>query len=173
MALEVLVDNRDGNVWEVPVSKLSWKTQKRGAGTLECTMINEEPLKNKVVSGAIVRVTEGKNKIFYGFNKKAGFGKSSEFVITAYDQIKYLKYSDTFIMPAMTAGAALKQIAGQYGLKLGIVAGTSVKMPAMVEDDTEALDLIMKYIDSTLVATNKSFILYDDFALYVYAILKI
>lgn len=164
MTLEVLIDNRDGNIWEVPVHSLSWKTVKTGgAGVLECNLINSEPLKNKVVSGAVVRVTDGDHKIFYGFSKKRGFSKSDEFKFTAYNQLKYLKYSDTFVMASMTATQALTQICKDYGLTTGIVADTQYKLPAMVEEEKEALDVLAKYLDSTLIATNENFVIYDEF----------
>lgn len=162
--LEVLIDNRDGAIYEVPVTSISWKTERRGkASELNVTMLNPEPLKDKVVSGAIVRVTENAHKIFYGYSFKAGFGKNSEFKITAYDQLKYFMYNDTFVLKSMPAEAAITQICSQLGRKLSTAAATGFKAPAMIEDDKKALDVIMKYIDSAIVATNQSFVFMDDF----------
>ncbi|WP_312124091.1 XkdQ/YqbQ family protein [Lysinibacillus boronitolerans] len=162
--MEVLIDNRDGAIYEVPVTSLSWKTEKRGkASELNVSMLNPEPLKNKVVSGAIVRVTDGTHKIFYGYSFKAEFGKSSEFKITAYDQLKYFMYNDTFVLKSMPAEAAITQICNQLGRKLSAVAATGFKAPAMIEEDKKALDVIMKYIDSAIVATNQSFVFMDNF----------
>ncbi|HWL13453.1 MAG TPA: hypothetical protein VNQ57_10725 [Ureibacillus sp.] len=164
MALEVLIDNRDGVIWEVPLSSLTWKTVKTGgAGVLDCTLINLDPLKDKVVSGAVVRATYGEQKIFYGYSKKRAFSMSEEFKITAYDQLKYLKYSDTFVLSSMTASAAFQKICSDFGVTIGIVDDTKYKLPAMVEEDKEALDVLAKCLDSTLVATNNNFVMYDDF----------
>ena len=117
--MEVLIDNRDGNIYEVPVTSVSWKTEKTGkASELNVTLLNPEPLKNKVSSGAIVRVTDDTHKVFYGYSFKAGFGKNSEFKITAYDKLKYFMYNDTFVLPSMAAEKAIERICGKVGLSL-------------------------------------------------------
>ncbi len=164
MAMEVLVDNRDGKIYEVPVTSISWKTEKVGtASVLDVAMLSPTPLKDKIVSGAIVRVMDGQNKIFYGYVFKTSFGKNSEFKITAYDQLKYFMYNDTFVIKSMPAEAAIAQICNQLKRKLSVVTPTGFKAPQMSEDDKKALDVIHKYIDSTIVATNQSFVFMDDF----------
>lgn len=162
--IEVLIDNRDGNIYEIPVTSISWKTEKTGKSSeLNVNLLNPKPLENKIVSGAIVRVTDDEHKIFYGYSFKAGFGISSEFKITAYDQLRYLMYNDTFVMKSMQAEAAIAQICSQAKLKLSVSTKTGYKAPAMIEEDKKALDVVMKYIDSAIVATNQSFVFMDNF----------
>jgi hypothetical protein len=162
--IEVLVDNRDGNIYEVPVTSLSWKTEKTGkASELNVNLLNPKPLENKILSGAIVRVIDGKHKVFYGYSFKAGFGKDSEFNIIAYDQLKYLMYEDTFVIPSMLAEKAIERICSIANLKLSSVVKTGFTAPGMVEEDKKALDVIMKCIDSAIVATNQSFVFMDEF----------
>lgn len=162
--IEVLIDNRDGNIYEIPVTSLSWKTEKTGkASELNVNLLNPKPLENKIVSGAIVRVIDGKHKIFYGYSFKTGFGKSNEFKVTAYDQLRYLMYNDTFVMKSMQAEEGIAQICNQATLKLSTTTKTGYKAPAMIEEDKKALDVIMKYIDSAIVATNQSFVFMDNF----------
>ncbi|UED79196.1 hypothetical protein FH508_0017315 [Lysinibacillus sp. CD3-6] len=164
VGIEVLVDNRDGNIYEVPVTSLSWKTEKTGkASELTVNLLNPNPLENKIVSGAIVRVIDGKHKVFYGYSFKAGFGKDSDFNIIAYDQLKYLMYEDTFVIPSMLAEKAIERICSIANLQLSSVAKTGFTTPGMVEEDKKALDVIMKCIDSAIVATNQSFVFMDEF----------
>ncbi|MFJ7663943.1 hypothetical protein ACIQXW_16355 [Lysinibacillus sp. NPDC097162] len=164
VGIEVLVDNRDGNIYEVPVTSLSWKTEKTGkASELNVNLLNPNPLENKIVSGAIVRVIDGKHKVFYGYSFKAGFGKDSDFKIIAYDQLKYLMYEDTFVIPSMLAEKAIERICSIANLQLSSVAKTGFTTPGMVEEDKKALDVIMKCIDSAIVATNQSFVFMDEF----------
>ncbi|WP_337980655.1 XkdQ/YqbQ family protein [Lysinibacillus sp. JNUCC-52] len=159
-----MVDNRDGNIYEVPVTSLSWKTEKTGkASELTVNLLNPNPLENKIVSGAIVRVIDGKHKVFYGYSFKAGFGKDSDFNIIAYDQLKYLMYEDTFVIPSMLAEKAIERICSIANLQLISVAKTGFTTPGMVEEDKKALDVIMKCIDSAIVATNQSFVFMDEF----------
>ncbi|KHF30174.1 hypothetical protein LR68_01301 [Anoxybacillus sp. BCO1] len=108
--MEVLIDNRDGTVWDMPVSSVQWKTSRIGkAGTLDAKLVIEQPTKFPVNSGAIIRVTDRSYKIFYGYVFETGFNTSSEFHVKAYDQLRYLMYNDTFVFSATTATAGIKK----------------------------------------------------------------
>ena len=162
--MEVLIDNLNGTVWDMPVLSIEWKTERIGkVGTLDATLIVSEPLKHPIDNGNIIRVTDGKDNIFYGFVFEAGFTKEDDVKIKAYDQLKYLMYNDTFVFPATTATAAIKKIATDAQLKIGTFEETGYKVPALIEDDKKALDVAVKFLDSTLIATNRNFVLYDDF----------
>lgn len=162
--MEVLIDNRDGTIWEMPVSNVQWKTSRIGkAGTLDAKLVIEQPTKFPVNSGAIIRVTDGAHKIFYGYVFETGFNTSSEFGVKAYDQLRYLMYNDTFVFSSTTATAGIKKIATDAGLKIGTFEETGYKVPAMVEDNKKALDVVSKFLDSTLIATNRNYVLFDNF----------
>ncbi|WP_432199561.1 XkdQ/YqbQ family protein [Anoxybacillus gonensis] len=162
--MEVLIDNRDGTIWEMPVSNVQWKTSRIGkAGTLDAKLVIEDPLKFPVNSGAIIRVTDGSYKIFYGYVFETGFNASSDFSVKAYDQLRYLMYNDTFVFSSTTATAGIKKIASDAGLKIGTFEETGYKVPAMVEDNKKALDVVAKFLDSTLIATNRNYVLFDNF----------
>lgn len=162
--MEVLIDNRDGTVWDMPVSSVQWKTSRIGkAGTLDAKLIIEQPTKFPVNSGAIIRVTDGEYNFFYGYVFETGFNTSSEFSVKAYDQLRYLMYNDTFVFSSTTATAGIKKIAADAGLKIGTFEDTGYKVPAMVEDNKKALDVVAKFLDSTLIATNRNYVLFDNF----------
>lgn len=162
--MEVLIDNRNGTVWNMPVSSIEWKTSRIGkAGSLAASLVIEEPLKYPIKSGDVIRVKDGKTKIFYGYVFEIEISQDDEVTIKAYDQIKYLMYNDTFVMPSSTATAAIKKIAKAANLKVGAFENTSYKVPGIVEDDKQALDVVSKFLDSTLIATNRNYVLFDNF----------
>lgn len=162
--MEVLVDNRDGTVLDIPISSLSWSTERIcSAGALEASLVLEDPIKYPVTNGAVIRVKEGSQKIFYGYVFSNGFTLNPETTIKAYDQLRYLKNSDTFVLPASTATNAIRRIVDQFGLKVGSFENTGYRVPGIVEDDKQALDVVAKYLDSTLIATNQNYVLFDDF----------
>lgn len=162
--MEVLIDNRDGKVYDMPVRSVTWKTERIGkAGEMEAELIIEDPLKFPINRGAVVRVTDGEHKIFYGYVFKAGMGREDTVKITAYDQLRYLMYNDTFVFGKMTATAAISKILKDFGLKVGSLASTRVTLPGIVEDDKKAFDVVTQYLDSTLIATNQSYVLFDRF----------
>lgn len=162
--MEVLIDNKDGIVWDMPVSSIKWKTTRMGKpGELELTLINGEPLKYPIENGAVVRVMEGKQKIFYGYVVEAGSNMSDEMSVKALDQMRYMLNEDTYVFKATTATAAIKKIASDLGIKAGAFEDTGYKVPGIVEDGKKALDVATKFLDSSLIATNRSFVLFDDF----------
>lgn len=162
--MEVLIDNRNGTVWDMPVTSIEWKTGRIGkVGTLDVELVIDEPLKHPVNSGDPIRVMDGKQKVFYGYVFELGISKDGAETVKAYDQLKYLMFNDTFVFSSTTATAAIKKIASDAKLKVGTFENTSYRVPAIVEDDKKALDVASRFLDSTLIATNRNFILYDDF----------
>lgn len=162
--MELLIDNKDGTVWDMPVSEIGWKTSRIGkASTLEASLVIAEPLKYPTTNGAIIRVMDGKQKIFYGFLFDNGYTKDGKVSIKGYDQLRYMMANDTYVMPSSTATVAIKKIATKLGLKVGTFEDTGYVVPGIVEDDKKAFDVVTKYLDSTLIATNLNFVLFDDF----------
>ncbi|MEK3886521.1 XkdQ/YqbQ family protein [Bacillus sp. FSL K6-3431] len=162
--MEVLIDNRNGTVLDIPVASIEWKTERIGkAGSFEASLVLEDPAKYPIVNGAVLRAMDKKQKIFYGYVFESNYTKDGEVSVKAYDQLRYLMNQDTFVLPATTASNAIKKIASDFGLKLGTITNTGYVVPGVVEDDKQALDVVSKYLDSTLIATNQNFVLYDDF----------
>lgn len=162
--MEVLIDNRDGVVWDMPVSSVEWKTDRIGkAGTLEVDFAIEDPLKYPIKSGAIIRAMDGQQKVFYGYVFESGYSMGGAVPVKAFDQLRYMMSNDTFVFKQTTATKGIKKIATDLGLKVGTFEDTGYTVPGIVEDDKKALDVAMKFLDSTLIATNRNFVLFDDF----------
>ena len=162
--MEVLIDNKDGKVYEMPVRSVTWKTERIGkASEFEAEFIIEDPLEYPVKNGAVLRAIDGKQKIFYGYVVSAKMGKDDIVTVKALDQLRYLMYNDTFVIKSMTATKAIESILNKAGLKIGFLADTKLKLPGVVEDDKKAFDVVFQYLDSTLIATHKSFFIYDNF----------
>lgn len=165
--MEVLVDNKNGTVWDMPVESVEWKTSRIGkAGVLNVKLIIEAPLKHPVNNGDIIRVMDGKQKVFYGYVFDVGYRNDTQVSIKAYDQLRYLMYEDTFVIPSTTASLAIKKIVKDAGVKVGTFEDTKYKVPG-IADVYKAFDAVSKFLDSTLIATNRNFVLYDDFGLLV------
>lgn len=162
--MEVLIDNRNGIVWDMSVSSIEWKTERVGkVGTLDAELVIEEPLKHPINSGDVIRVMDGKQKVFYGYVFETTISKEGAISLKAYDQLKYLMYDDTFVFSATTATAAIKKIVTDAQLKIGTFEDTKYKVPGIIEDGKKAFDVATKFLDSTLISTNRNFVLYDDF----------
>lgn len=167
--LEVLIDNKDGNVWDVSdlVSDVTWKTSRIGrAGSLDMTMLKGDWYQDKnftINNGDIIQIRKDNFKMFYGYVFEIDSGQDEDIKIKAYDQIRYLMANDTYVFKNATATQAIQQIARDFELKIGNLTDTGYKIPALVEDNKKLLDIIYKALDLTLIATGRHYVLYDDF----------
>lgn len=74
-----------------------------------------------------------------------------------------MKNQDTYVMPASTATTAIRNICKQLDLKIGTFEDTGYIVPGIVEDDKQAFDVVTKFLNSTLIATNRNYVLFDNF----------
>lgn len=169
--IELVIDNRNGSLWNITeiVSDISWKTSRSGkAGSLTFTMVKSSIYQDptfKYGPGDVVRLRRNEQDLFMGYIFIVDHDKNESVKITAYDQIRYLMASDTYVFKNVTATQVLQKIAGDFGLKLGTVADTKYVIPKMMEDSQKLLDIILKAINLTLIATGKMFVLMDNFGL--------
>lgn len=167
--LEVMIDNKDGNVWDISelVNKVTWKTSRVGrASVCDLVFVKGGLYQDKTFkynTGDIVRVRKDGIGVFYGYVFAIGGGKDEQVKITAYDQLRYLMAKDTYVFKNVTATEVVRRIADDFDLKTGTLADTGYKIPAMVEDNKKLLDIAWKSLDLTLIATKENFLLYDDF----------
>jgi hypothetical protein len=166
---EILIDNKNGNVWDIAdiVSGVSWKTSRMGRpGSLAFTLVKNaiyQDVRFHYSNGDIVRFRKDGQNVFYGYIFSIDSGKDDAVKILAYDQIRYLLSSDTYVFANITASDILRKIAADFNLRLGQIADTIYRIPTMVEDGKKLLDIICKSLDLTLINSNRNFVLYDDF----------
>ncbi len=162
--VEVLIDNRDGQLLELPVERFAWKTERKGAaGELNIDFLLKPGTTATVKEGAVIRVKVGQAKVFYGFVFRVSGNLTSKISVKAFDQLRYLKNKDTFVLKEMKASEAITIIAKRMGCNIGSIEDTVHLQPARVEDETEAFDIILDYISISLTTQMRDYILYDDF----------
>jgi hypothetical protein len=166
---EILIDNKNGNVWDIGdiVSGVKWKTSRIGRpGSLDFTLVKNaiyQDARFQYNNGDIVRFRKDGHNIFYGYIFSIDGGKDEAVKILAYDQIRYLLSSDTYVFANITASDILRKIAADFNLRLGQIADTIYRIPTMIEDGKKLLDIVCKSLDLTLINSNRNFVLYDDF----------
>lgn len=161
--MEVIIDNRVGEVWDVSelVSELTWKTNRVGnAGSVEFTLVKDGVFSCN--NGDVVQCYVDGRNVFYGYVFSVDRGKDDAFNITAYDQLRYLMANDTYVLENVTATQVIRQICGDFGLRVGELADTRHKL-SLVEDGKKLIDIILVALDRTLIATEKIYVLFDDF----------
>lgn len=142
------------------ISSPKWKTVRRGtAGSFTFSAL---PSEVRWVNGGVIRVTDGKNGLFYGYVFKVKTSADGMVDITAYDQLRYLKNKNTYIFTNVKAAQVVREICEDFGLKTGVIADTGYVIPSMIEDGQELFDIMLKALDYTLINTNRMFVLWDD-----------
>ncbi|SDD75552.1 hypothetical protein SAMN02799630_03944 [Paenibacillus sp. UNCCL117] len=167
--LEVLIDNRDGQLWDVSelTAELSWKTSRIAKpSSVELTLIRGALYQSaafKLEPGAIVRVRQGETPVFFGYIFTVEQSSSEQVKLTAYDQLRYWLASDTYVFANQTAAEIIRRIAGDLGAKIGELPDTKYVIPSMVEDGQKLLDIALKALDLTLIAGQGNYMLFDHF----------
>ncbi|EHQ92132.1 XkdQ/YqbQ family protein [Desulfosporosinus youngiae] len=169
--LKILIDNKDGNVWDISqiVSDVTWKTSRIGkAGSLEFTLIKNalgQDAAFKYSNGDIVRVQEVEDgvNVFYGYVFSIEGGRDEAVKITCYDQLRYLMANETYVFANVTASEVIKTIAADFKLKLGRIDDTGYIIPTMSQNDQKLFDTICKALDLTLMNAGKNYVFFDDF----------
>ncbi|NQX68069.1 hypothetical protein HQN90_18250 [Paenibacillus alba] len=165
--LTVEIDNKDGFLWELPISNVQYNTTRYGKpSSCVITMLQGglyEAKEFKINNGDIVRVQLDGAPVFYGFIFSIDRGRSEDVKITAYDQMRYLMSNETYVFKNVTASEIIQTIAADFKLETGSIADSGYVIPSMVEDGAKLMDIVCKALDKTVIATKKIFVLYDDF----------
>ncbi len=169
--LKLLLDNKDGNVWDIShlVTGVTWKTTRIGKpGSLDFTLIKgslwQDP-QFRYNNGDIVVCKYNGANVFYGYIFSIDGGKEEAVRIKCYDQIRYLNNVQTYVFENKTASEIVRAIAKDFELQVGFIQDTKYKIPTMVEDGQKLIDIIDKALALTLIHTGQNFVLYDDFGL--------
>lgn len=163
MTTQLLLDNRQGNIYEIPHGKVVYKTSRKGrAGSLEFDYIGGDVFTHKITinNGDVVLFKVNEVAVFYGYVFKVS--GQDEKKILAYDQLRYLKNKDSFGIANKTADEIVKLIANVNHIKLGKVASTGYVIPKTIADNKEYFDAIYGALEKTLLATGRTYFLQDN-----------
>ena len=117
--------------------------------------------------GDTVKFTLNGGAVFFGFIfEKQRDGKNT-ISVTCYDQLRYLKNKDCYVIGAMTATEFIRMVAEDFGLKCGYMDNTVWKTPdkpKTVFKDKSLQEMICQLLDKTVIFTpNHAFYhLFDD-----------
>lgn len=164
MNIQLLVDNKKGNVFDISelVSEITWKTKRKGKpSSLDIKLIKDKTI--SINNGDVVSFKVDNNKVFYGYVFDNSGSKDIDIKLTAYDQIRYLLNNDTYVFKNKKASKIISQIAKDVSLRAGTIEDTAYVIPQILEDDKKLLDIIYSSLDKTLMNTKQTYVLYDDF----------
>jgi hypothetical protein len=164
MFIQLLIDNKKGSIWDLSelVSEITWKTKRKGSpSSLDIKLLKDS--QSSISNGDVISFKVDNNKVFYGYVFNNGGSKEPVINLTAYDQIRYLLFNDTYVSKNKKASQILTQIANDRVLRIGTIEDTGYVIPTLLEDDKKLLDVIYSSLEKTLMSTGKTYTLYDDF----------
>lgn len=164
MVTQLLLDDKKGNIYEIPHSDVKFTTKRNGrAGSLEFTFVGGDvfTLKIKPENGNIVLFKKDDQNVFYGYVFKVEGDEEKKKVI-CYDQIRYLKNKDIIIATNKTTTELIKMIATTNNLKVGQLIDTQYKVPKIDPKEREYLDMIYESLQQTVMATGYLYFLRDN-----------
>lgn len=160
----LLTIQHNGKVFSPPVEsgvQIEWE-RVGVAGKLTFTTIKVDDSMSFEEGDPVCFYYKGK-PLFMGYVFTKRRDKEHHIQVTCYDQLRYLKNKYTYVFEKKTASQIIKALCADFNLKVGTIANTSYVIPSIVEENTEAFDIILKVLEETLLNTGNMFVLYDDF----------
>ena len=168
-SLELIIQSsEDGTIYDVSNIAKDVSTSKaidNSAGKCSFSIdTNQNKIRFPMGSTVSLTVTEsGKRKgKFFGYIFTAE-PKGDSVSITAYDQLRYLKNSESYVLTGTTMENLITLIGRDFNLRLGTIEGSRYILPERVEDNKALGDIIQRAIDFTLQGTGRQYIIRDEF----------
>jgi hypothetical protein len=173
--IELIVQNSEtGKTWEISelVNSISWTTYMVDQpGKLDFTFIDEAD-KVLATEGSVVSFKVNGTKVFFGYVFKEGVDETESVSVTAYDQLRYLKNKDTYVLSNMTASQVFEKICKDFKMRYSVIDKSSYVLPASVEDNKGLYEIIQKGIDLTLINSGNWYVVRDNFGTLEFQLLN-
>lgn len=127
---------------------------------LEFSAYNDADL--VVFEGDRVKAYVDDEMIFHGFIFEKNNDKDDFISILCYDQMRYLKNKDTYVIKDKKASDVVKMLCDDFLLKYGDLSDTEYIIPMYVADNKTLIDIIYWYLYNTYTYTKKLYEIYDD-----------
>lgn len=116
-----------------------------------------------VSEGSPVQFKVNNQEVFFGYVFKYTLNEKQQMECIAYDQIRYLKYKDTYNFENMSCEAIFKKICSEKELRYKIEHPCSYVLPLRLNDNKTLADMLQYSFNKTLVDTGQWMFLRDDF----------
>lgn len=165
MMIEVIVqDNESGLTYDISelITEINWETSLIDQpGKLTLNYINDD--KMLINEGSTLSFKVDGQGIFFGYVFKRGKKKDDIIPITAYDQMRYLKNKDTYVLTDLTASDIFTKICSDFELESSVVDSTSHIVSPRIHDNKTLFEIIQYGIDETLINVGDWYLIRDNF----------
>lgn len=159
--VEIQIKNNGLTYVPVISGNVVWTTERTGtAGKLTFTVVKDNIIDFQEGNPVALKV-DGK-EVFYGYVFEKKRTKEPTISVTAYDQLRYLKNKDYFIMESHTASDLIRHIAEDFRLNCGEIEDTGYVRTTKNCEGT-LFDIFQEALDDTLMNRKEIYVLYDNF----------
>lgn len=165
----IIQDNQTGIVYDASQLLISatWSGQiSDQPGKLAFDIVRDGTL--KFYEGSRISLTVDGYKLFFGWVFSKSRKTKDTTSATAYDQLRYLKNTDTYLfpmknIPSGTASERFSKLCTDFGLQHKVVHPSSYQLPKKLYDSKTLADMTKDGIDLTLINTGQWFLVRDHF----------
>jgi hypothetical protein len=165
MNIEAIVqDSKSGQAYDISelIMDAKWETTLiEQPGKLTFNYIDD----NKVTinEGSPISFKVDGKGVFFGYVFKRGKNKDEKISVTAYDQMRYLKNKDTYVLANLTASQVFSKLCNDYKLTHRVVNSSPYIVLPKPYDSKTLFEIIQHGIDETLINTGNWFMIKDNF----------
>lgn len=162
----VLTNSKTKESWDIStvISEITFKTALDGQpGTLifTCIDVNQS---NLFAEGSVIDIGIDGKGLFLGYLFKTETDSYNNVKVTAYDQMRYLKNKDFYIIDGgQTLNDVFTNCCNKFQLKSSVIAGSETIVSDKIHNDKTIYEIIQYAIDDVLVKTQKYYVVRDNY----------
>lgn len=165
MNIEAIVqDSKSGQAYDISelIIDAVWETTLTNQpGKLTFNYIDDN--KVTISEGSPISFKVDGKGVFFGYIFKRGKKKDEKVPVTAYDQMRYLKNKDTYVLSNLTASQIFTKICRDFKLSFEVIDSSSYIVSPRVNDNKTLFEIIQHGIDETLINTGNWYMIRDNF----------
>ena len=166
MNIELIVQNNEnGTIYDLSkiVKDIKFDTEIHdNPGKLTFKIINLQST-NLINEGSPISFKVNNTNMFWGYVFKINKSKDNNINITAYDQLRYLKSKDTYVLSKLSCEGIFKKVCTDKQINYRVVNTSSHLLPARINDNKSYAEIIQYGFDKTLIDTGKWYFMRDNF----------
>lgn len=105
----------------------------------------------------------GDKDVFFGYVFEKKRNKDHHIEVTCYDRLRYFKNKENYVFNNVRLDQVVKRVAQDLNFPIGEISNTKYVIPNFVKEDATLFDVIDHASQLTTIATNNTYILYDDY----------
>jgi len=165
MNIEAIVqDSKSGVAYDISelITNATWETTLLNQpGKLTFNYIDDT--KVTINEGSPISFKVDGKGVFFGYIFKRGKNKNEKISVTAYDQMRYLKNKDTYVLANLTASQVFSKLCNDYKLTHQVVNSSPYIVLPKPHDSKTLFEIIQHGIDETLINTGNWYMIKDNF----------